>query len=130
MDRLFLDANVLFSAAYKPDARVFRLWKLDDVLLCSSRYAFEEARRNLDNEIQQLRLMKLATRVRFFEASDRSSPKVNLPEKDMPILIAAIEANASYLLTGDFTHFGAYFGKKLMGIVVMAPGIYLQLHGR
>jgi predicted nucleic acid-binding protein len=132
MDRLFLDANVLFSAAYKPDARVFLLWKLDNVLLWSSRYAFEEARRNLDSEIQQHRLLKLAAKLQFVEASDSvsASSKVNLPEKDTPILLAAVEAGADYLLTGDSTHFGAYFGKKLMGVVVMAPGPYLRLHGR
>ena len=42
MDRLFLDANVLFSAAHRPEGRLLRLWKLDDVTLCSSRYALEE----------------------------------------------------------------------------------------
>jgi len=52
MDRLFLDANVLFSAAYKANARVFRLWQLKDVLLDSSRYALEEARFNLVEENQ------------------------------------------------------------------------------
>ena len=29
MDRLFLDANVLFSAAYRADAGVARLWKVE-----------------------------------------------------------------------------------------------------
>jgi predicted nucleic acid-binding protein len=130
MDRLFLDANVLFSTAYKPDARVFRLWKLNDVLLCSSRYAFEEARRNLDSEIQRQRLLKLAAKLEFFDASDRALPGINLPEKDSPILLAAVEAGADYLLTGDSKHFGAYFDKKLMGVLVMAPGTYLRLHSR
>jgi len=36
MDRLFLDANVLFSAAYRPQVGLVRLWKLKDVVLCSS----------------------------------------------------------------------------------------------
>jgi predicted nucleic acid-binding protein len=60
MDRLFLDANVLFSAAYKTDARLREFWKLKDVVLCSSRYALEEARSNLVNEDQKVRLHNLS----------------------------------------------------------------------
>jgi predicted nucleic acid-binding protein len=127
MDRLFLDANVLFSAAYKPDARVLRLWNLEDVVLCSSRYAVEEARINLHDEVQQRKLAELVRSFRFFEAPERSLPKgISLPAKDAPILLAAIEARADYLLTGDFQHFGAYFGKKAEGIVIVSPAQYLK----
>jgi len=127
MDRLFLDANVLFSAAHKPDARVFRLWKLDDVVLCSSRYALEEARFNLANDDELRRLTKLAGDLLFAEASQHAIPRaVSLPEKDVPILLAAIEARADYLLTGDLRHFGPYFGKKIEGLIVLTPGQYLK----
>jgi len=131
MDRLFLDANVLFSAAFKADARVLRLWRLTDVVLCTSRYAFEEARFNLADESQLRRLAALAGKVQFSEASGRGLPRgVSLPEKDVPILLAAIEAGADYLLTGDFRHFGPYFGKKIEGITVMPPGQYLKFRNR
>jgi hypothetical protein len=30
MDRVFLDANVLFAAAWRPKATLERLWELDD----------------------------------------------------------------------------------------------------
>jgi predicted nucleic acid-binding protein len=132
MDRLFLDANVLFSAAYKRDARVLRLWRLNDVALFSSRYAFEEARFNLAEESHVRRLMALSRKVRFVEASGRELPRgVSLPEKDAPILLAAIEGQADYLLTGDFRHFGPYFGKKIEGVTVTLPSQYLKLknHG-
>jgi uncharacterized membrane protein HdeD (DUF308 family) len=33
LDRVFLDANVLFSAAYRADAGLGRLWNLKDVAL-------------------------------------------------------------------------------------------------
>jgi uncharacterized protein len=128
MDRLFLDANVLFSAAYKADARVFRLWKLQRVLLCTSRFALEEARSNLADEICQRRLIELSAVLHFFEAGERVlPPQITLPDKDAPIFLAALEAKAEYLLTGDFKHFGAYFGKKMMGITIMFPAAYLQL---
>ena len=48
MDRLFLDANVLFSAAYRPSAGLLIFWKLAGVQLLSSRYAVAEALANLD----------------------------------------------------------------------------------
>jgi len=128
MDRLFLDANVLFSAAYKADARVSRLWVLNDVVLCSSRYALEEARINLDEEEQRTRLAKLSEAIHLFDAAQRTLPRgISLPEKDVPIMLAAIEARATHLLTGDIRHFGHYFGKKIEGIAIILPGEYLRL---
>lgn len=47
MDRVFLDANVLFSAAYKPTSRLRTLWTLPEVTLLSSSYAVAEAEVNL-----------------------------------------------------------------------------------
>ncbi len=127
MDRLFLDANVLFSAAYQPDAGLLQLWRLDNVALCSSRYAMEEARINLANEGQRTRLAKLSRSLQLFEASQSQLPRgISLPEKDVPILLAAMSARATHLLTGDLRHFGPYFGRKIEGIVIMLPGKYLR----
>jgi hypothetical protein len=47
LDRVFLDANVLYSAAYLKLSGLIRLWNLDEVQLLRSAYAIEEARRNL-----------------------------------------------------------------------------------
>ena len=127
MDRLFLDANVLFSAAYKSDTRLLQLWKLKDVVLCRSRYALEEARINFENEDQRMRLTNLSSSLQLFEGTRRAlSRGISLPDKDMPILFAAIDANATHLLTGDVRHFGPYFGKKIQGIKVVLPGDYLR----
>src|SRR5215470_4121361 len=128
MDRLFLDANVLFSAAYLPETRLLRLWKLRDATLCSSRYALGEARVNLQGQEQLHRLTDLAAQIEFFDSSERSLPKgISLPEKDVPILLAAMSASATHLLTGDLRHFGRYRDKKIEGILVMLPGDYLRL---
>lgn len=127
MDRLFLDANVLFSAAYRADTGLLVLWKFADVALCSSRYAVEEARINLDQGSERGRLEKLASRLQLFDVSERSLPNdISLPEKDRPILLAAIEARADYLLTGDMKHFGAYFGRKIEGVTILLPAQYLR----
>ena len=131
MERLFLDANVLFPAAYKANSRLLELWKLKDIVLCSSRYALEEARFNLPANEQQVRLQKLSEILLFCDAVDRRPPpEVSLPEKDLPILLAAIESRADYLLTGDVRHFGAYFGKRFEGVKILTPREYLQIRNR
>jgi len=127
MDRLFLDANVLFSAAYRPNAGLLQFWKLSNVILCSSHYALEEARINLTEEIQRRRLARLARSLQLFDATPRQLPgDVSLPEKDEPILLAAIEARATHLITGDVRHFGPHFGKTMAGILILSPSAYLQ----
>jgi uncharacterized protein len=127
MERVFLDANVLFSAAYKPNGRLLELWKLKDVSLCSSRYALEEARVNLPKEDQQRRLLQLADALNFHEAGEHKIPAgIKLPEKDSPILQAAMAARANYLLTGDIRHFGTYLGRTIAGVTILAPAEYLK----
>jgi len=127
MDRLFLDANVLFSAAYRPAAGLLQLWKLRDVKLYSSRYALEEAKINLTEQDQRMRLSRLSEKVQLFGAALRQLPhRISLPEKDVPILLAAIEARCTHLLTGDVRHFGPYFGKKIEGVSIVLPGDYLR----
>ena len=127
MERLFLDANILFSAAYSADSKLLTLWKLKDVMLCSSRYAVEEARINVNEEDQRGRLQRLSADLRLFEATDRRLPcGVSLPDKHAPILLAAIDAQADYLLTGDIRHFGPYFGRKIEGVVVALPSQYFK----
>ncbi|HXL22084.1 MAG TPA: PIN domain-containing protein [Candidatus Dormibacteraeota bacterium] len=127
MDRLFLDANVLFSAAYRSDAGLRKLWSHANAELCTSRYALEEARFNLSEETQRRRLTKLAMNLRFFEAVPRELPTgIRLPEKDVPILLAAMQAQATHLITGDVHHFGAYFGKHVAGVLISSPGEYLR----
>jgi hypothetical protein len=82
MDRLFLDANVLFSAAYLPDAGLPRLWKLPGIVLCSSRYALEEARANFSTQPQRNRLAELSAALELFESEAGELPHgVSLPEK-------------------------------------------------
>jgi predicted nucleic acid-binding protein len=130
MDRLFLDANVLFSAAYRPDAGLLKLWKLPQATLCGSRYAVEEARINLPEEAQQERLAQISAHLQLFDVIEQELPPgISLPEKDRPIVLAAVAARATHLLTGDMRHFGSYLGKKIAGIEVLLPGMYLKERG-
>jgi hypothetical protein len=124
MDRLFLDANVLFSAAYRANTGLLQFWKLRNVVLCSSRYAIEEARINLNEGAQRSRLVRLVQGFELYDASQNELPRgIVLPEKDRPILLAA---RATHLLTGDLRHFGPYIGKTIAGILVLTPSGYLK----
>ena len=131
MDRLFLDANVLFSAAYRVGAGLLELWRLKDVKLCTSRYALEEAKINLQEAPQRQRLERLVWTMEVVNSDVELVPRgICLPDKDAPILLGAIAARATHLITGDLRHFGPYLGKKLAGILVQTPGEYLRRRGR
>ena len=123
MDRLFLDANVLFSAAYREDAGLGELWSLEGAELLTSGYALEEARRNLTTDEQRARLAQLAAELELVpEAPSGSLPgEFDLPEKDRPIVAAAIRAGATHLVTGDLSHFGPYLGRTVAGIRFVRP---------
>jgi predicted nucleic acid-binding protein len=128
MDRIFLDASVLFSAAYRPEAKFLKLWQMPDVHLVSSPYAVEEARRNLQKPEQRARLEKLIQSVNLVSALPaKSLPEgVKLPAKDAPILLAAIAARATHLLTSDLKHFRAYFWQIIEGVTILPPAAYLK----
>ncbi len=124
---VFLDANVLFSAAWRADAGLARLWTLKNCELLSSRYACEEARRNLPTPEQQQRLGRLVVGLRLVPDVVTGSlpPGIVLPDKDRPILLSAICANATHLLTGDRQHFGALYGQSISGVTVLRPADFI-----
>ena len=128
--RLFLDANVIFSAAHNPDGRargLFILARRGRCILLTSPHALEKVRRNiqlkyparstdLDALIRELSVVAEATAVNVAWAMDQS-----LVLKDAPILAAAVQAQAELLVTGDRTHFGHLHGKTLRGVEVVTP---------
>lgn len=133
MDRVFLDANVLFSAAYRHDSRLRQLYKLHGVTLISSAYAVEEARRNLSTAQQRNDLEQLCASMEIVPAAPSESRhflEFELPESDRPILLAAIGARATHLLTGDAKDFGRYYGQTLEGVLVLPPAMYAQMRRR
>jgi uncharacterized protein len=127
VNRVFLDANVLFSAAWRENTGLLRLWQSSDTTLLTSRYASEEARRDLETEERRQRLVRLMVDIQL--VPDRAygdfPPGVFLPEKDRPILLAAIQAQATHLLTGDKRHFGSLYGQSISGVLILRPTDYL-----
>lgn len=131
-DRVFLDANLLFSSAYREEAGLRQLWERVGTQLLTSAYALEETRRNLENEEQLRRLNRLIVKLELVpEATGRELPPgIVLPEKDRPILQAALEAAATHLLTGDVTDFGPLFGTEVEGMRIERPAAYLRRRSR
>ncbi len=130
MDRIFLDANVLYSAAYMEDGGLGGLWTLEGVELLSSAYAIEEARRNLavDRPAALARLRRFTAALTLVNPPQglKLPPNVRLDPKDQPILLAAIHGKAGYLLTGDARHFDHLHGKRIEGVIVLRPAQYFH----
>ncbi len=127
--RIFLDANILFSAA-KSDGAVRRLlqWLVTDGHECwVDGYVVEEARRNLalkegSHGVTGLPAVLAQVRVALTHSGDpRIAVTLPLPQKDQPVLAAAIAHRCDVLLTGDRTHFGRLFGRMIRGVTVHSP---------
>jgi hypothetical protein len=128
MDIVFLDASVLFSAAYRPKSKFLTLWQMPHIRLVSSPYAVEEARRNLETSEQRDRLKELLQSVKLSSGlpAEPLPEGVDLPAKDVPILLAAIAIQATHLLTSDLKHFGPYFWQIIEGVTILPPAAHLK----
>ncbi len=130
MRRLFLDANVIFSAAHNPGGNsraLFELAAKGYLELTSSGYALEEAARNIAAKFPDsvAELNRLSTSLVLVAEPDQAALRIattcGLPEKDAPILAAAIAAGASVLVTGDRRDFGHLYGKTVAGVTMLTP---------
>ena len=129
MERVFLDANVLVSAALKLGSRIPSLWTLPGVRLLASPHVLVEARRNVVAPEAAARLEALIDALAVLPAEPADFPiegDPGLPPKDRPVLLAAIVSGADALLTGDITHFGGCLGTTVHGVRVLLPGEYLR----
>jgi predicted nucleic acid-binding protein len=130
--RLFLDANVLFTAAHNPSGKAALIIDLGEkgnweIISCS--YAIEEARRNISIKFPDYlkRFESLMTTViKVPSRSGRNCPAI-LPEKDRPILETAIQCKASHLLTGDIKDFGPIMNKPSLtgGVMIQTVSEFL-----
>lgn len=126
--RVFLDANILFSAA-RSEGAIRRLLALAEAAgheLWADVYVFEEARRNLSAKSPDgiAVLDAIAGRIRIggLPAAGLLQPAaMSLPEKDRPVLAAAIHHRCDVLVTGDRTHFGPFYGQRLQGVLILSP---------
>jgi uncharacterized protein len=126
--RVFLDANILFSAA-KSDGAVRSLVRLlvERGHECwADAYVVEEARRNLVAKGPEA-LKVLDALLSHLSVAAAALPAAEvadvawLPEKDRHVLAAAIRLGCGALVTGDRTHFGAGYGRSFGGVTVHSP---------
>jgi uncharacterized protein len=123
-----VEGEVVFSLHISYE---YLLWEWSRPSLLTPSYALEEARRNLKGSEQQAKLESLLVSMNVVEAT--SEPEghptlrsVDLPEKDRHILLAAVAARGTYLVTGDITHFGPYYGREIAGVKILPPAAYLR----
>lgn len=127
---LFLDANVLFSAARSSGGRaatLVRLARAGHCELITSPHCREEARRNIrlkyPDSVEALE--GLVEEIRIAPESGGEAYETGLasglPPKDAPVLGAALQAGADMLVTGDSRHFGHLFGEEISGTGVTTP---------
>ncbi|HVS11030.1 MAG TPA: PIN domain-containing protein [Planctomycetota bacterium] len=121
--RVFLDANVVFSAS-QPESAFARLVAATrrHASVLTSDIACVEARRNL--------VLKRPDWLGAFEAlveeievvpSAMFPLPVTVDEKDVPLLCAAIRARSDYFVTGDRRDFGHLFETRVHGVLVITP---------
>ena len=119
--RVFLDANVLFSAS-NVGSNIAQLvdWLLAESTAVTSDLAREEARRNLamKREDWLAAFEQLMQKVEEVPSALFDLP-VNLDEKDRPLLCAAIRATCTHFATGDRQDFGHLFGKTVEQVQVV-----------
>ena len=128
MDRLFLDANVLFSAAYGSPG-IDRLWTLQHDGRCrllASRYVREEADRNLSRPAHRGGLQARLGHVDLVPEAPAELCAIDVPAKDRPVVSAALAARATHLITGDTRHFGPHYGSRVARMVIVRPADYLR----
>ena len=131
--RVFLDANILFSAS-KTDGAVRRLLRLlieAGHVCCVDGYVVTEARRNLTRKGPDAVAVLDALLPRLEQASATvpvagSAALDWLPEKDRPVLASAIRLRCEALLTGDRSDFGPGYGKSFEGVTVYSPLALLE----
>ena len=131
--RVFLDANVLFSAA-KSDGAIRELLGIlvsSGHRLVADVYVLEEARRNLERKgpaaLSALDELVADLELAAFRPPGRLPAAAGaLPAKDVPVLAAAIRSRCDVLVTGDRTHFGPLFGRSISGVTVYSPRMLVE----
>jgi predicted nucleic acid-binding protein len=130
---LFLDANVLFTAAHNPSGKAALIIDLGvqgnwEIVSCS--YAIEEARRNISIKFPDYleRFERLISAISEVPLRSGLSCPVPLPKKDRPILEAATHCGATHLLTGDIKDFGPFMNHPGLtgGVVIQTVSEFLS----
>ncbi len=130
--RIFLDANILFSAAKSDGAvrQVLRLAKTASHEQWIDAYVESEARRNLlaksPESLPAFEMLVGDCRSAPFQpvSAELEAALAVLPPDDRPVLAAAIRLRCGALLTGDRRDFAALLGTRVQGVMVHSPASF------
>lgn len=133
--RVFLDANVLFTAAYSPEglsALIIEVGVAGRITLLTSPLAVIEARRNLEAKRPQA-LPVFEQNLAEIEVAAEPGPldverltPASLAAKDRPLLASAIVARATHFVTGDEHDFGPWMTRPgSLPLRLMTPRQFL-----
>ena len=132
MRRVFLDANVLFTAAHNPRGKaslVIELGAAGHFALFTSAAARDEAERNIIAKYPgALRALTRRLSQITIARTDLCAPcPDSLPEKDAVIFQAAMSCGATHLLTRDLRHFGPLMNRPdaTFSIIVQTVASFL-----
>ncbi len=126
--RVFVDSNIFVSAARKANSDFLKLWDLPAAEFLFSSYVRHEASAHLLEPDQRARLWQLIYKSHLVPDGEpvQLPATVQLPEKDLPILFAAIAARADFLITGDLRHFSHLFGLVIFGVRIESSTMFKQ----
>lgn len=130
--RVFIDADVLFAGAASPHEHgaslmVLRLAEITLIELVASQQVITEAERNLEVKLPQVLpvfqlLIHRSLRIVPDPCKEDLSPYQERAEKkDLPVLVAALREQCSYLVTFNQRHFHPAKG----AIMILKPGDFV-----
>ena len=121
--KIFLDANILFSAAKQGSvmSRFVKYLEQNHTVITSD-YAQQEAYRNIvaKREEWQPGYKQILKLIEVVPSIDRQI-QVEIADKDRPILATAIAQECDYLVTGDKRDFGHLFGHIVDKVKIATP---------
>jgi predicted nucleic acid-binding protein len=131
--RVFVDADVLFAGAASPSEHsaslvVLQLAEITLIDALTSRQAITEAERNLETKLPQtlptfrLLVSRSLHIVPDPQPKDLVAYEGAADEKDLPILVAAVQAQCPWLVTFNVRHFQP--GHPT--VTVLPPGDFIQ----
>lgn len=136
MTRVFLDASVLFAAAYSTTGasrEIIRQGIRGQIKLVASELVFEEARRNLGvkgpDAVPDLEAFRQSSTIEMVRPSreEIEEAMVYTADKDAPVVAAARKAEADYLVSLDREHLVEVPEViRRAGLAILLPGHFLK----
>jgi uncharacterized protein len=125
--RVFLDANILFSASSGRGV----VHTLTEALRLrhetfTAQLAVDEAKRNLARKSPRALPGLDAALAQVLIVPERDFPVgLGLPANDSHLLGAAIAHGCTHFLSGDKRHFGPLYGQTIQGVTILSPAMLL-----